>query len=134
MADRESGRKGESPSSTHTEGFVVKRSAIFTCVVFVFGMRVGARPSQAAAFWTEDWEGPGAEVASRWSETSCANPTTWPDNNPLATNSSPARTSSPVYSGLKALQYHFSGLQPLHGGCYSSRHFPASDEIWMRWY
>ncbi len=90
--------------------------------------------ASAETFWTEDWEGTGEEVASRWPETSCANPTTWPDNDPLATNSSPARASSPVYTGSKSLQYHFTGLQPVHGGCYSSRYFPETDEIWMRWY
>jgi hypothetical protein len=88
----------------------------------------------ADVFWLEDWEGTGEEVAARWSETSCANPSAWPDNDPLATNSSPARASSPVYDGEKSLQYHFTGLQPDHGGCYSSRHFPGTDEIWMRWY
>jgi hypothetical protein len=85
-------------------------------------------------FWLEDWEGTGEEVAARWPDTSCPNPSAWPDNDPLGKNSSPARASSPTYDGQKSLQYHFTGLQPEHGGCAAGRHFPGADEIWMRWY
>lgn len=110
------------------------RGMAFCRVAALFAISCFGNNAQAGIFWSEDWEGTGAEIARRWPETSCGNAAAWPDNNPIATNSSPARSRAVAYSGTNSLQYHFTGLQPTHGGCAAVRTFPPSDEIWMRWY
>lgn len=89
-------------------------------------------PTIATTLLYEGWEGTPASIASypnEWWDTSCG-AGSWPST------SNPGLSTARAFAGSRSMRSVFTGTQydtPPHGGCFASKFFTRSTEVWITW-